>query len=177
MQFPTDNVMVSVTVANIGNAKLVKRPPPPAGGSILCQLNLERNGQNMGGFRYPGLSPGDCYVIKREDNFPHGVKTTYRGVIVTGVVECRTDNNEMSIAADEAKLHPAIALPDLVPVNKWPNLGEHGFCKLNNGKLEVTIKNQGAADAPLQPRKWRSRAGSRSNFRHRAFREAAPRFC
>jgi subtilase family serine protease len=147
VEFPKDQVKVSFTIKNVGGATLIKQPPPPAGGYILSQLNIYRNGQNFGGVGIPELSPGDTWVYKRDDTFPHGVKTTYKGVIIYGANECRTDNNEMSLTVDETKLHPAQTLPDLVPVNTWPNFGEHGFCKLNNDKLEVTVKNQGAANA------------------------------
>jgi CARDB len=37
--------------------------------------------------------------------------------------------------------------PDLVPVNPNPQQGPVGFCQGKEGKLVVTVKNQGAADA------------------------------
>jgi hypothetical protein len=100
IEFPTDRVQVSAVIKNIGTA------PYPAG-AAMPSIYLYRNDQLVVGTVLPdSLRPaGSSYTFQKIDTFPHAAPTTYRVTIGNQAGECRSDNNDMTLAVDESKLH------------------------------------------------------------------------
>jgi len=97
---PTDRLQVSAVIKNVGTAALPSTIAMPS-------LYLFRNNELVVGTVLPeSLRPaGSTYTFVRLDTIFHGAPVTYKVSILNLAGECRTDNDDMTLAVDESKLH------------------------------------------------------------------------
>ncbi|MGD1149427.1 MAG: hypothetical protein ABR961_15920 [Thermoanaerobaculaceae bacterium] len=102
VEHPTDRLQVAAVIRNVGAAPLTPSIAMPS-------IYLYRNGELVVGSVLPeSLRPaGSTYTFSRVDTIFHGAPVTYKVSILNLAGECRTDNNDMTLAVDESKLHAA----------------------------------------------------------------------
>ncbi len=103
---PTDRLQVSAVIKNVGTAALPSTIAMPS-------LYLFRNNELVVGTVLPeSLRPAaSTYTFVRLDTIFHGAPVTYKVSIFAWDGECRTDNNDMTLAVDESKLHATTGGP------------------------------------------------------------------
>ncbi|HOW45803.1 MAG TPA: hypothetical protein PK919_11630 [Candidatus Aminicenantes bacterium] len=98
---PYDTIRLEVTLENAGRVEI------PA--YRMLRSRTLRNGTALNYLENTGLAkaPGTRWTIGYTLSFRHGVPTTivYQVLSVSDVRECSTNNNELSLAIDEAQLH------------------------------------------------------------------------